>query len=155
MLEQAALLLRPCAPSGRCVITAGDGAVVGFAGWRHPGRRWWRRLLPAVLEVREQEDEPLLCTLSRCLTLLPWYEVRDAEGHRVGRLLGSLIEDCHERRCAVRRDDPAGTSRFEGPDGCCLGRLSPDADGLCLTFDRAVEQEPFVKMLLLAAALLR
>lgn len=156
MLEQAALLLGAPEPSGRRVITTVDGGkVLGFACWRLRGKGWWRWLQRAVLEIHEQDDEPLLFTLSRCLTLLPWFEVRDADEHRVGRLLGPLIQDHNECRCAIRQDESAATaSVFANPDGGCLARLSRDGEGLRLCFDRSVEQEPFVKMLLLASALL-
>jgi len=156
MLEQAALLLGPPESSGRRVITTGDGGkVLGFACWRLRGKCWWRWLQRSVLEVHEQEDEPLLFTLSRGLTLLPWYEVRDADEQAIGRLLGPLIQDRNQCRCAFRQDDPAATTAvFANVQGACLARLSRDGAGVRLSFDQVLEQEPFLKMLLLASALL-
>src|SRR5262245_15441402 len=107
MLEHAVLLLRPRVASGRREIRAGDtGDPAGYARWQNP--EGWRRWLGrGVLEVHELEDEPLLCTVRRCWTLYPWYEVRDAEEHQVGRLLGAVIEDAEQRRCARRCWDGA------------------------------------------------
>lgn len=154
MLEHAALLVRPGDASGRRLILVADsGELAGFARWRTGGG--WRLLGPAVLEVREHEDEPLLCTLRRCWTLLPWYEVRDAEDHRIGRTLGAVIEDRDDCRFAVRREEGPGQCTFQSRDGTPLAQLSAETEGLRLTFAGIIEREPFVKMLLLGAVLLR
>ncbi len=116
------------------------------------------RVAPAagrgVLEVHELEDEPLLCLVRRCWTLLPWHEVCDAECHRIGRMLGPVLQDRDERRCAVRCPDGPGQSVFQTPEGLLLARVDQEQEGARLTFETVIEKEPFVKMLLLGAVLL-
>jgi hypothetical protein len=155
MLEQRVLLLRPPDPSGRRLITdPATGAPLGFARRHCPtGSRWWQRLRP-VLAVHEHEDEPLVFTVRRCWTLLPVREVREAEGRRIGLLQGTLIQDGFGQNLAVRLWGPdRKRTVYRGPDGLDLAELAPGASGLCLTFPEALDSDPFLKMLLLAAAL--
>jgi hypothetical protein len=154
MLEHPVLLVRPVDAAGRrevLVVDTGDPA--GYARWRSPGR-WRQWLTQGVLEVHELEDDPLLCTVRRCWTLLPWYEVRDADEHRIGRMLGSVLQDREDQRCAQRCPDGPGQSIFQGPTGLLLARVDREKEGTRLTFESVIEWEPFVKMLLLGAVLL-
>jgi hypothetical protein len=158
MLEQRALLLLPPGPDARRPIVAADtGAAVGFACWSPPGALpWWRRPWRRVLEVRELEDEPLLFTVRRCWSLLPRREVRDADGWRVGTLLGPRLDDDRGRRLALRCWEAGGrASAFRTRRGELLAWSAEDGDSLRLTFGELVQDEPFVKMLLLGAALCR
>jgi hypothetical protein len=152
MLENSDLLLRQDEHVDRRLILAAETeTVVGFARWRRTERVGWLRVLsPRVLEVREQEDEPLLCTLRRCWTLLPWFAVRDADDQPVGRFLGPVIQDRDHCRCAVYTEDGDGKQIFHSPSGVCLARLNPKGRDLHLVFDPVIDKEPFVKMLLLA-----
>lgn len=154
MLEQPELLLQPWTAAGRRDIRATTGLLVGFASWQLPARALWRRLLfPQVLEVREIEDESLLFTMQRSWTLLPWREVREAEGHFVGRILGGVVQDMAFCRFATRQDDRGARALFVSPRGKSLAQLHDDEKGLRLVYTSAVEGDPFRKMLLLAAAL--
>ncbi len=154
MLEHAVLLLQPSNVLGRREILAGDtGEPIGYAQWRTPtGRLPW--LGRGVFEVHEREDDPLLCSVRRCWSLLPWYEVCDAEDHRVGRILGSILRDRQEHRCAVRCPDGPGQVVYQTPAGQRLARVDRDRSGDRLTFESIIDHEPFVKMLLLGAVLL-
>jgi hypothetical protein len=155
MLEQRELLLPPAAAPRRPILAGDSGAAVGFACWRPADSvPWWRRPWRRVLEVHEQEDEPLLFTVRRCWTLLPRREVRDADGWRVGTLLGPLLEDDRGHRLAVRTwEAERGAGVFRSRRGVALAWAAPEGDALRLTFADAVADEPFVKMLLLGAAL--
>jgi hypothetical protein len=157
MLENSTLLLRPAANSAGWQVLAGKTmVVVGLARWRVPSRgTWWRALCPRVLEVREMEDEPLLFTLRRSWTLLPWFEVRDADEHAVGRFLDPVIEDRNGCPCAMRYEDGPGKEIFLNPLGVCLAQLTREGQVARLDFEDVIEKEPFLKMLFLAAALLR
>src|SRR3954454_14029752 len=108
MLETRTLLLRARTPDGvRPIVDAGTGAPLGYAHQTAPGGpAWWRWLAGPVLEVREQDDEPLLFTVRRAWALLPRREVRDAEGHWVGTLLGPYLEDRYGRRVAAVQEGP-------------------------------------------------
>ncbi len=101
------------------------------------------------------EDEPLLCTVQRCWTLLPWFEVCDAEDNTVGRVIGPVLEDREEQRCALLCPDGPGQEVFQTPGGLLLARLEREPEGDRLTFEAVIEREPFLKMLLLGATLLR
>jgi hypothetical protein len=150
MLEQRALLLRPRGASGVQVILDGEsGVALGFARWEPTAPPGWRRLLARrVLAVHEQEDESLLFTIRRAWGLLPRREVHDADDQFVGSLLGRLIHDRFGRPVAVLRDEV-----FFTPTHRALAELGATEDGLRLWFDPVIAGEPFIKMLLLAAAL--
>jgi hypothetical protein len=150
MLEHRILLLHARTTSTRqLIVDADSGAALGYARWERERSRSWRRLLcRRVLAVHEQEDEPLLFTVHRTWTFLPRRDVWDAEGQLVGCLLGRFVQDRHGRLVAALDD---GT--FRDPFRRVLAQLAPSAQGLRLTFHDEIAGEPFVKMLLLAAAL--
>jgi hypothetical protein len=150
MLEQRTLLLRPRSTSGVQVILDGESGVpLGFARWQPAASPGWRRLLARrVLAVHEQEDESLLFTIRRTWGLLPRREVQDADDQFVGSLLGRLIHDRFGRPVAALRDGV-----FFTPSHRALAELAATPDGLRLWFGPAIAGEPFIKMLLLAAAL--
>ena len=151
LLEQPALWL----PRGAGAIARVDtGAAVGEARWRRARRPWWRRLGRAVLAVHERQgpgDEPLVFTVRRCWGLLPWREVRDAEGVTVGFLLGPRVYNRFGRQVAALEGE--GGPAFRAPDGRALAHLRAAAEGAQVAFEAELVNEPFVKMLLLAAAL--
>jgi hypothetical protein len=121
--------------------------VVGFARREPAGAAWWGRLGPAVLAVHELEDEPLLFTVRRAWGLWPHRQVRDADGHAVGGLRGKAVLDARGRPLAL-----AEHRVFRGRGGEELAELVPQGGGLRLTFHAGV-RDPFLRMLLLAAAL--
>jgi hypothetical protein len=154
LLERKALLLGRRHESGRRVILdAETGTAVGFR--QHRPRAGWRaRFTRRVVEVREQEDDSLLFVVRRCWSLFAWFEVSDADDALVGWHGLSMLLDRTGRRVALREDEAeTGTSWFNGSDGRVLARLAPQGDDVRLTFADEVTEEPFVKMLLLAAAL--
>jgi hypothetical protein len=156
MLEARALLIRAGDAAGvRAIADAATGAPLGYARPAPAnGRPWWRRLPGPAVEVREQEDEPLLFTVRRAWSLLPRYEVRDAEGGWVGTLQGPFLEDRYGRRLAAVRPGPAPDVWVVcGSDGRELAALVGRGGGVEVRFAEAVEEEPFAKMMLLAAAL--
>jgi hypothetical protein len=150
MLEHRVLLVRSRTPSSVQAIVDGDsGAALGYASWETEPSPWWRRMFGrGVLAVHEQEDEPLLLTIHRGWSWLPRCRVCDAEGKPVGALLGRIIQDRYGRSLAA-----LDNGIFRTPDRRALAELAPTAEGLRLTFSDDIAGEPFVKMLLLAAAL--
>jgi hypothetical protein len=150
MLEQRVLLLRPREASASQAIVDGDtGAPLGSARWETEANGFWRRRFGrAVLAVHEHEDEPLLFTIRRAWSLLPRREVRDADGHFVGSLLGRLVQDRYGQTVAALQNGV-----FRSPQQRPLAELTSSADGLRVSFRADIAGEPFVKMLLLAAAL--
>jgi hypothetical protein len=157
MLEYPALLLLPPDATGcRSILEGPGGTLVGSARPReHGDLPWWRRPLWPVLEVRESEDEPLLFTVCRSWSLLPRREVCDADGRRVGYLHGEALDDAWGRRVAVRSWEGARNSgTFRLRNGKVLAWTEREKEGLRLTFAETAAGEPFLKMLLLGAALL-
>jgi hypothetical protein len=154
MLEQRVLLVRPRAVSALRIIVDGDsGKPLGFARWEEEvPRPWWRPFRVSVLAVHEHEDEPLLFTIRRAWSLLPRHEVRDAEGHPVGSLLGRLVHDRFGRPLAALENNN-GSSVFRTSEHRTLAELTATVDGLRVFFSADIAGEPLVKMLLLAAAL--
>src|SRR5262249_49799017 len=120
---------------------------------RRPRRRWWQ-FGPRVVDVTELPDSSLLCTSRRCWSLYPWYEVDDADGYLVGWVGGGVLLNTFGNILAFREDDPQpGTSRFHDGERNELGRLAWHGDDVRVEFGDKVTDLPFVKMLLLAAAL--
>jgi hypothetical protein len=149
MLEHRVLLLRWRTASALQPIVDGDSGVpLGYARWQTPCR-WWRRLFGGtLLAVHEQEDEPLLFTVRRGGSLWPRREVRDAEEQPIGFVLGRLVHDRFGRLVAALQD-----GLFRNPHQRILAEMNSTTDGVRLTFGDDIAGEPFVKMLLLAAAL--
>ncbi|MBI1918492.1 MAG: hypothetical protein HYS12_27690 [Planctomycetes bacterium] len=159
MLEQPALLLRPWAPGDALprrvwVVDPTTDAVLGSAR-RRGGRgrfarlRWWGR---PVIEVRESDDEPLLFTMWPGWGFAQRWRVEDAEGGRVGRVAGPFLLDRRDAALAVLRRGTGGTS-YQDAHGRELAETEVRNEGICLTFLPDGQGSPFVKMLLLAAAL--
>jgi hypothetical protein len=153
LLEHRVLLIRPSDTSGRrAILDAATEIELGFAR-RHPRRRW-TQFGPRPVEVCELLDSSLLCTVRRCWSLYPWYEVNDADGCLVGWSSSAVLLNIHGNIVATREDGPQpGASRFQGTDRNELAQLAWQGDDVSLSFADAIADLPLVKMLLLAAAL--
>ncbi len=154
MLEQQLLVLRP-GPSRtpQTLVEAATGTPLGFTRWRAPGgwlRRW---LVGPILEVHEQEDEPLLFTVSRCWSIAARHLVCDADDVPVGVLDRARLLDRFGHLFAVRRRE-GDRDVFRTTTGCPVAEAEPVDETVRLSFHAAVENEPFAKMLLLAAVLI-
>jgi len=166
MLERQTLLVRPWAPARpphspaggaearREVIDPVTGAALGFACWRRARGGVWGRLVPAlVLAVYEAGDEPLLCSLQRFWWFGRFWELREADAHRVATIRRRRIIDRWGRLLAARECRPGVGLWVARPGGEALATVTAAADGLYLHFADAVGELPFVKMALLGAAL--
>jgi hypothetical protein len=155
MLEQRALLL-PLRRSGsrQVIVDAHTRALLGFVSWPrlHDGP-WWRRLFDWQLAVHEHDDEPLLFTVRRRWWLTPRYEVRDADDHAVGLVLGQRLLDRFGFPLAQIAPCSRQQSVIRSLDQRDFAALDWLPEGLRLTFADAVVAAPFNKMLILAAAL--
>lgn len=183
MLEQDRLLLRPWAP--RSTLPGADGvgpdwvrpivdpateAPLGFATWQPPRYSGWLDWLsPPVLEVREVEESPLVCTAERSLLWTSRWQVRDADRSLVGSLRhyalhlprrpgtawgGVLLIDAFGRQVALLEESTSDASgRFCTPEGFELGAVVPVERGMLVSFHGPAAGNPFAKMLLLTAAL--
>jgi hypothetical protein len=162
MLEQPALLLRPCAagdhPAPRRVgiIDPITEVALGFASRRRARGRlaWLRAWGPPVIEVHESDDEPLLFTMRRGWGFGRRWRVEDAEGTSVGRVVGPFLLDRRERPLAHFRRSEAGTASYKDVHGREIAATAAGDEGVRLTFRPDGEGNPFVKMLLLAATLI-
>lgn len=149
MLEHRVLLLRSHTSPIQAIVDGDSGVALGFARWTPTvPRAWWRPFGRGILEVHEQEDESLLFTVRRAWSLLPRREVRDADEQTVGVLLGHFIHDRFGRLLAALENGV-----FRNPYQRDLAELTATNEGMRLTFGEDIAGEPFVKMLLLAAAL--
>jgi hypothetical protein len=171
MLERPALLLRPWMvaprqPSDRdrhrsagawtrSILDAATGESLGLARWQS-GDRWiwlpW--LAQPQLAVYEGEDESLVFTLHRPRLLSPEWQVQDADEHRVGTVRGTVLRDQLDRLFAVIAPSAdRSVHRFLAADGAELGSLNRSPEGLRVAFAEELADNPFAKMVLLAAAL--
>jgi hypothetical protein len=151
LLEQETLVLRH-ADDGRRLLHAATGEPVGFAR-RRPGGLLFGWPGP-TLEVREQEESPLVCTVRRTLSLWPRHEVRDAEGELVGVLAGALVLD-RWLRAALRVRAQEGGGQFLDGHGRVAARWADTRGERRLELLPEVQHDPFAKMLVLAAVLVR
>jgi hypothetical protein len=138
-------------------------ALLGFAVWqvrRLPVVGWRGR---PIIEVFETEDASLICTAySR------WgrqWEVCSAEDHLIG-----VCRSTAKRADVASIEDPYGRTiiRVVGTNGCGyrrliresvgipVGAITLTAEGTRLEFDTGsgIDQNPFVRMLMLTAGLL-
>jgi hypothetical protein len=152
-LEQRALILATSSAPRRPILSPQTNVALGYARFDpRPAMGWWR-LGPRVLAIHEQEDEPLVFTVHRAWWLWPARDVRDADDQLIGCVRGTRVENSHGRTLAILQGvSSSGERLFRTPGGDELARLQPVPQGLCLAFAPAV-QDPFLKMLLLAAAL--
>ncbi len=157
MLETPTLFLLPWTGGPeprRAIRDAAAGTSLGLARWRVIRAPWWSAwLVRPVLEIRETEDESLLCTVAAPRLLVRAWTVQDADGQLVGTLRGNLVLDRFGRAVAlVDRTADVG-HRFVGVQNHELAVLGPAEEGSRLAFAAPVTGDPFAKMLLLAAAL--
>ncbi len=147
MLERGRLLVRDAGGGARAIVDAATGAPLGSARPAAPGPTW----LPGrpVLEVREDGDAPLLFTVRRDWWPLARHEVRDADGRLVGRLAGPLVTGYAGLPVAARGSDGA----YRAADGRVLARVERGRAGVEVSFAEEADADPFLRMLLLAAAL--
>jgi hypothetical protein len=145
LLEQEILLLRLNSAGEWRVFTC-TGLPVGVVRVERPA--WWWPIRRPVLAVHEDQDEPLLCTVSPTWGFGPWFRVHDANDSPVGLVLEGRIWDPLGQRLATLEKD-----RFLSPEGQTLAEVSHRDGQARLHFSERVRCEPFVKMLLLAAVL--
>jgi hypothetical protein len=105
-----------------------------------------------VLAIHESGDEPLLCTLGRRLGSWGSWRVRDADNHPVGQVSGLRLFDAQDNLLATAHPRPEdGTTSYLGLENRELAVTDLEADGVRLTFLLVERDNPFVKMVLLAA----
>jgi hypothetical protein len=158
MLEEQTLLLRPWTGSGarREIVHPDTGKTLGVARRRGDARPWGLGLTSPVLAVHEAGDEPLLCTVQRFWWFGPYWEVREADDHRVATVTRERLTDRWGRPLAARRRGPGRVAVWARPvSGSTLALLTPADGGLLLRFADDLAGHPFAKMALLAAALVR
>jgi hypothetical protein len=155
MLEQPELLLAPWQrvdkARRRTILAPGSGRVLGSV--RAPLPNWLSWLGRQFQEVLESEDDSLVMTLWRPWGLARTWDVLDAEEHRVGILFRNVLLDGHGRRVAIAQHQSDQTGRFRDPNGAELSTFSRQEAGLLLTFNPALEGNPFTRMILLGAVL--
>jgi hypothetical protein len=181
MLELRRLLIRPwestaggagaSAARVREIRDPETGRAVGFVSAPAAGGGWWRWLTRPALEVRESEDASLLCTVSRAWALAPRWEVRDAEGRRLGLLdeyslsppgaaaqsrVSAGTDACGAALAQVLVLQPVPGSYGREvvlPPLHQLVTVSRTTEGTLVAFAPAGVDNPFARMLVLAAIL--
>jgi hypothetical protein len=164
MLEQSALLVQPwqTASAGqpptrvRQVLDAG-GVPVGLmrqAPVRAP--RWLRWLARRTLTVHEMPDASLVFALQRSWGWPGSWQVLDADERVVGTLRGhALLDGLGHLLAVIEPADPGGRGRLLAVQGRELGAFAREGEATRITFAAEVEGNPFAKMMLFGAVLVR
>jgi hypothetical protein len=170
MLEHDTLLLQPWdlfkkpvprvdredrAPTPRwAILEPNAGALVGLVRPRPNTQSFWTRWFGrAQLAVYESDDEPLVCTLLRGWGPGSAWELRDADGHMVGRITKSHLQGPLGRYpIHVKRPKPTVVG-FHDSQGRALAGLTRQGNDWILSFEGACKGDPFARMLILGAAL--
>lgn len=140
LLEQP--LLRLCSDQ----LLDQQGYLVGsvqlhLASWP---LNWFR---PTIRTVHEAFEQPVVFSLRRTWSLVPLWEVREAEERLIGWVNRQRAWDRHKE--VLFRVDPQQVYRSER--GTSLGAIR----GSCLQFDPLTNGQPFVRMLMLGVAMVR
>lgn len=153
MLEQSLFLIQSWGndPSRTAILDPRTREALGFI--YHRRRRglftrlcWWKRF---DLDIHENDDEPLLMTLRS--SFFPWFSwfVLDADGRLVGRIeAGKLFDEVGEPLALFRKSEGI----YRGVKGD-LAATNPEEGGIRLTLLGGEQSNPFVKMVLLAGAI--
>jgi hypothetical protein len=139
----------------RTILDAGTRVEMGSA-WQHPKPTivWFGSLTGPTIDVLETEDEALVFTVERLLSLRTAWRVRDSEGNSVGTIRGKFLRDQHGRPMAVAEELPDdGAYRWKADDGRELGHVRRADGGVVVTWDACVQAFPFTKMVLLASVI--
>jgi hypothetical protein len=145
-------------PTGHCVrdilhATTGAkvGSVRGSAGTDKGWLRWFRSYR---LEIRETDDESLLLILKRPWRIFRLWDIHDADEQRIGSLYPpSLLDEDGVRRAFIEQDR-LGKGRIVSIDGRILAETNClDSHDLQLRFAAELEENPFLRMLLLASVI--
>lgn len=130
-----------------------DPSTRGRLGVVREAQRSW--FGPRTLEIYESDDESLVFQMQR--GLLPGWVISDSEGQRIGRLSGwqtVTLEDATGQLLATVVADTGSMNIIAG-EGHELGRFTHSAAGVEVSFNAEIMGDPFVKMLVLAAAIAR
>lgn len=152
MLESPTLLLRPwltdpASLTERCwIVDPTSTELLGSAVRRRAPRwnRWFRRPLVSVFE---SDDEPLLLTLRQGWPPWPSWSVRDAEDRLVGTVRQRQLLNADGQPLGILAEDNYRDDHSE------LALLEYEEEAVRLTFRLGRANNPFVRMVLLAAAL--
>jgi hypothetical protein len=155
MLEARILLIQRSGPT-HSVVTAPTGRPLGFARWRPQAGGVWRHWFSRrLLEVHEADDEPLVFTVRQHWFLRSKWDVFDADGNQVGSIHGRLLGGRFGQvlaLCEIASDGATVVFRtYQRRDLATLVQAGADRR---LTFAEEVQDDPFAKMVLLAATLL-
>lgn len=173
MLESRILILKPWSVTSvsRKTRALADeaGQILGFADWRRKySAPMWRWLSRTELRIFETEDAALLCTaISRRGQR---WEVRDAEDRMVGACqpdtqgdsrshpvtgTRARVEDAFGHPVAWAVDATDSQERLIiDPNGVTLAALTIDHGTVRAEFVATFASDPFIKMVLLTAAVL-
>jgi hypothetical protein len=152
LLEQPVLLLEPPDAAGTRILRACSGEPVGLVRSRRL-RSWWCFWCPAGLAVHEHDEEPLVFSIRRGLTIPPCREVLDAEGELVGTVAEPWLLDRWKQPLVDIRRLPEGKGVFMTVPGDELAAWATVGGKFRLEVRELARADPFLKMLILAGLL--
>lgn len=137
------------------ILESSSCAVVGLARTETaPNGAWLRWFSRRGLAVFESGDEPLVCTVRRRWSLSSCWDLRDADGHVVGRIAPGIVEGALGRFW-ITVNQANGVTEFRDRDGQVLAAITRQGDDRLLTFAGQPRDDPFARMLVLGAVLVQ
>jgi len=163
MLERAALVIGPwrqlppgslpgwdAAGWGRSIADA-RATPLGFV--RAVRLAPWSWLIPQRFDVCETEDASLLMTLEQPWLSFGRFRVLDSESRLVGSVLVPHVLDSDGARLARIERNGSGNQQVRMTAGEIAATLAVQDGGALLSFPADTEPNPFLRMLMLGAAL--
>lgn len=160
MLENQVLLIREAYQGGdrlrteQEIVDPYSGVPLGRIRQQIAPSAWFRWFIAPLFSVYETEDESLVFTVRRIWRIGPRWDVCDADEHHVGTLHArSLLDRTGHCFASWGSETAEGETRICDPGGFELATLRRMKQAVQLDFAPALQQEPLLKMLVLARAI--
>lgn len=157
MLEHRRLLLTKADPPlFRRIVDPDSKTPLGFARIDSSGNflpQWFKKTL---LTIHEQEEGPLLCSVSKTGLFSSTWVIRDSDAQQIGLFdqIHLLVSGVAPRQLILAREFEGQFFFFhDDPEDWRAVLINFIKNDALLTFNAALDQEPFTKMAILGAAL--
>jgi hypothetical protein len=144
---------RQGSPPTWVILEPSSGSLVGLVRTARTSEGIWARWFGrGCLAIFESGDEPLLCTIQRRWGLSSAWDLRDADGHAVGRIARGALQG-PLGRFWITVNQANSVTEFRDRDGQLLASVDRQRGERLLSFAHQIKGDPFARMLILGSAL--